>query len=146
VDSVSGVNGTVVGQWGSTTIPSIVSGIEGTAFYKAGGTAQITLPANAPAHALSHFTFSFYYQPELSDNPHTLFAVGDLTQPGDLVIRRLTDGRLFGAHVGQDGGLRHFGSMQGVEGTDLVAGNAYRISIAFTPSGARLYLDNTRVA
>lgn len=147
VDSISAVNGTNQGSWHSFAADSIVAGVAGTSYYKTGGTGHITLPAAQAAHDLSSgVSISFYVQPSGSLNKHIYLSWGDGTQIGDGSIERLTNGRIRAWHVGGDGGLRFFESTDGVAGTNLVEGTAYRITVILGAPAARLYIDDAEVA
>lgn len=146
-DVQGGVNGTVVGTWTSFATGSLVVGDAGTSFYKTGGVAAVTLPANNPLHNLGAMSLSLLYQPSASANKHVIIAWGDGSQPGDGSIERQTDGKLRAWHAGPAGvGLQFFGASTGIVGTNLVLDTAVRITITFGLTGAHLYLDDALVA
>jgi hypothetical protein len=130
----------IVGTWADLSTDSMVQGIGGTSAYT-GGSGYATTPANHPAHELPALTISFYYQPNSAAAKHILFAAGNGTQAGDFSIELLANGRLRAYHVGQDNVLRFFESTNGVTGTNLQVGTAYRIDLTLGSLGARIYLD-----
>ena len=130
----------IVGTWADLATDSMVQGIGGTSAYTS-GFGYATIPANHPAHELSALTISFYYQPNGAAAKHILFVAGNGSQAGDFSIELLTNGRLRGYHVGQDSTLRFFESTNGITGTNLQVGTAYRIDATFGPAGAKIYLD-----
>ena len=130
----------IVGTWADLSTDSMVQGIGGTSAYTA-GSGYATTPANHPAHNLPALTISFYYQPNSAAAKHILFAAGNGTQTGDFSIELLANGRLRAYHVGQDNVLRFFESTNGVTGTNLQVGTAYRIDLTLGSLGARIYLD-----
>ena len=146
-DSVGGVNGTVTGAWTSTAADSLVSGVSGQSFYKTGGAAYFTIPASNPAHALAALSFSFYYQPTFNASSQCICARGNGSAPGGFSIERRDNGRLRGWHVGQDGGIRNFGGdTDGIPGTNLAVGTAYRITVTMGLGGVKVYLNDTLVS
>ena len=130
----------IVGTWADLSTDSMVQGIGGTSAYT-NGSGYATTPANHPAHDLPALTISFYYQPNGAAAKHILFAAGNGTQAGDFSIELLANGRLRAYHVGQDNVLRFFESTDGVTGTNLQVGTAYRIDLTLGSLGARIYLD-----
>ncbi|MGH6921109.1 MAG: LamG-like jellyroll fold domain-containing protein, partial [Geminicoccaceae bacterium] len=132
------------GIWADLTTGSLVEGVGGTSAYT-DGSAFATIPANAAAHNLAALTISFYYQRNSAAAKHTLLAAGDGTQTGDFSIEALANGRLHGWHVGQHGLLRSFESTDGVIGTNLQVGTAYRIDLSLGSQGARIYLDGAEL-
>lgn len=139
-DAGGAVDGTIVGAWDNLSTDSLVTGDAGTSAFKT-GVAHAVLPANRPAHDLASLTLSIYYEPRTAISKHVIINRGIGEAPGDFSIERLADRRLRGWHVGQDGILRFFGSTDGIAGTSLDDGTAYRIDVTFGPDGASLYLD-----
>lgn len=135
---------TIVGTWADLSTGSIVQGVDGTSAYTSGG-GYATLPANQPAHALSALTISFYYQRASAASKQILLAAGDGSEAGDFSIEVPATGRLRGWHTGQDARLRFFEASDGITGTNLQVGTAYRIELSLGPDGARIYLDGAEL-
>lgn len=145
-DTLAGVNGTITGTWTSTTTNSLVSGVSGQSFFKDGNNAYFTIPANNPLHNLGALSFSLYFQPSSDAAAMTICARANSTTIGGFSLERRPDGRLRGWHVGPDGGLRFFGNdANGIPGTNLVVGTAYRITVTMGPSGLKIYLNDSQV-
>ena len=149
--TVGPVNGTRIEPWTSTATGSLLTGSGSDAsFYKLGGLAAVTLPANNAAHNLTSMSISFYVQfaPGGSTGYQAMFSVGDGNAVGDLSIERSSnvDGnRLRVWHVGQGGTLVHADTLTGITTTNLVVGTAYRIVLTFGLSGLKIYLNDTLV-
>ena len=132
-------------SWQILTLPSMVTGLTGTAAWPGTAGAYATIPANQAAHNLSTLTLSFYYQRNSALARQLLFAVGSASTavPGDLSIEVQPNGQLRGYHIGSDGVLDFFESSAGITGTNLAVGTAYRITLSLGSAGVKLYLDNT---